>query len=150
MSDRITMNIPDDIYFWYDDAADFWWRSTSEDPDDTEVRVKGTDRRCNPQLHELSRYIDASFDRIEPQIIEYLTQIREIKIEHHPVLDISDCQELREPNDWQVLEIELLGIAPYNCYEVVCHNTSNWSWLYVCFLVLMQGDVPIGVRGRYW
>ncbi|WP_309730939.1 hypothetical protein [Chamaesiphon sp. OTE_75_metabat_556] len=150
MSDRIIMNIPDDIYFWYDDTADFWWRSISANPDGTDVRVDGKDRRCNPNLQPLSRYIDANFDRIEPRIIEYLTQIQEIKIEHHPASDLSECQELRDPSQWQILEIELLDIDRFDCYEVVCHNTSNWSWLYVCFLVLIQRDVPIGVRGRYW
>jgi hypothetical protein len=144
------MNIPDDVNCWYDDKAEFWWRGKPEDPDDTAVLIDGTDRRCNPNLHELSRYLNANFDRIEPQIIEYLTQIQEIKIEHHPVSDLSDCPELRDPDGWQVLEIELLDLEPFNYYEVICHNTSNWSWLYVCFVVLMQRDTQIGVRGRYW
>lgn len=45
---------------------------------------------------------------------------------------------------------ELLDVDRWDCYEAVCHNSSNWDWLYVCFVVLLQGDVPIGLRGDYW
>lgn len=145
------MKIPDDELLWFDDEEEFWWRGTPENPDVGEMPVthKDKERRHNPRLHELSRYLDDNFDRIEPRIIEYLTQIQEIKIEHHPLSDISQDRELSDSTKWRVSWLELLDIERWDCYEAVCLFDRN-DWIYVCVMVLMQGDVPIGVRGRYW
>jgi hypothetical protein len=60
------MKIPDDELLWFDDEEEFWWRGTLENPDVGEMPVthKDKDRRRNPRLHELSRYLDDNFDRI--------------------------------------------------------------------------------------